>query len=232
MREKQYVRYRRGIGSDRVLLEGPHVVAPHKEFWVDEIIRQASCRAGCHLLAATRSRAVADLDRPADFDSDGVDPGVQERAVEEYRTTVAELIERTDLLDGGSGLTRPFLHLSVHGMKNREDADLVLGTGDGTACGPEVEEWLTERIGAWIESGVAGDARLARNERSSDSSALAHHRRGDGAAYPGFGDRFHSARLEIAHWMRADPDSRDELTFLLAEIAGAFHGTFRAEAAP
>lgn len=224
MREKEFVRYRRGIGCRRVLLEGPHVVAPRKEFWIEEILQQASCRAGSHLLLAAQSREVADLDRAAGYRGATIISDLQERAVAEYRETITDLMETADLLEKDGELADPFLHLSVHGMKNREAADLALSTDEGTSCSPEVLHWMEDHLRSWSTERIDGDEiRFAIDDRGGDSSSLAFLRQGNGREHEGYGSNFHSLRLEFAHWVRSDPDSREEVTYFLARIARAFH---------
>lgn len=223
MKEKEFIRYRRGIGCRRVLLEGTHVVAPQKEFWIEDILQQAACRAGSHLLLATRSREVADLDRAAGYRGDTIISNLQEQAVEEYRATIANLIGSADLVTEEGRLQAPFLHVSVHGMKSQRDEDLELGTREGASCSSEIEHWMVDLLRSWSSEQLEEDLTLAVNQRDSSASSLALLRQGSENGHDGFGTDFHSVRLEFAHWLRSDPDLREKLTFFLARIARAFH---------
>jgi len=198
-----------------VLVEALHAVAPRAEFHTDEIVDKVSAQAGCHCIISTVSRSVADLNRYLNSKN--------RPAVEEYRRTIHDLLRDAGILEGNDGLRWPFLHLSLHGMRDRPYMDIELGTVFGDSCSDGILRWMLGFVNRWAKDLVNCRRRpiVVDNQELFGEPVIATHRTGDeNSSYRGYGRHFNTVQIELAHWLRTG--HRDELVLLFTQLANEF----------
>ena len=211
-----FLKFRYGIKCPIVLIDAVHAAKPMADMYTGKVVEAVAKKTGCHAIIATISREVANINRPPS-PSEG-----NAAAVEEYRRTIRHLYESTGILNGGN-LYQPVLHLAIHGMKNRLDADIELGTCSGRSCSDEVLEWVKMEIEEWGQNTVSLSRKptLVENRKLSGDKSKTFHRRGDHQGlYLGYGEMFNTVQIEFAYWLRKN--HRKEIVSLLATIADKF----------
>ncbi len=214
-----YLRFRYGMKCSAVLIDAVHAVKPKADAYTGKIVETVANNAGCHAIISTLSRKVADLNRPPTEENAG--------AVEEYRRTIRHLFETIALLKLDSILSRPILHLAIHGMKDRPDADIELSTRMGDSCSDDVLEWVRTEIEEWAQNTASLSKRptIVVNRRFIGDQSKNNHRKGARqSSYDGYGEFFNTIQIEISFWLRKE--HRVELVDLIGRLANKFHSDF------
>lgn len=215
---KHYVRFRSGDRNPYVLIDALHAAPPRAEVFTGEIVERVSAGTGCHCIVSTVSREVADLNRHPDFGNGA--------AVEEYRETIRDLLTSGRALDENGRLRFPCLHLSLHGMRNRPNKDVELGTYFGRSCSDQILQWLLDHFGMWASDlgNCQRQPKIVDNDPDDGlygHPVIATHRWGeDSSGYAGYGHHFNTVQIELAYWLRRC--HREELVTLLTSIAEEF----------
>lgn len=215
---KNYVRFRSGVSNPYVLVDALHAVNPRGEVFTDEIAERVSADAGCHCIVSTVSREEADLNRHPDSKN--------RLAVQEYRQTIGDLLAESRLLDARTRLRFPFLHLSLHGMRDRPNKDIELGTCFGKSCSDEYLFWILTRFRQWASdlANSPPEPKIVDNDPEDalyGHPVIATHRCGEKySGYAGYGPKFNTVQVELAYWLRKK--HREELVTLLTSIADEF----------
>jgi N-formylglutamate amidohydrolase len=210
VKQGSFVNYRAASGLVNVVLDAPHAARPSSDLHTGSIVQQAADRLACHVVVGLVSRTVADLNRAPTESSRG--------AVSEYRQFLEQAVMAAGL-DPDGKLTRDFLHLSIHGMKDREEYDFELGTRDGETCSPQVESWAMDVCGRWATA-LPNAPRVALNRRFRGDPVLEVHRHGDGSGYGGFGTLHNTIQIEFSRTLRED--RADDVARLLVELGRGF----------
>jgi len=217
-----YLKYRAGQDRPRVLVDAVHAADPRSDLFTGEIAETIAERAGCHSIIATVSRDVADLNRPPNQRNAD--------AVQEYRQTLQTLLQASNLTGADKTLKQPFLLMALHGMRDRPNKDIELGTLYGRSCSPSVRDWIAERFHTW--------SRLSRTGRHQPivvidqvfvgDQSIAFHRQSDPETnYRGYGHQFHTVQIEIAYWLRKQ--HRSELVELFNTLVADFATDFSSD---
>jgi len=148
--EKRFIRFINN--KSNILIDAPHAKSPNKELYTDEITEAVSVRNKFNCIISKVSRTTeADLNRSLNFPLP-----LQKEARNEYISTLRELYE-------SSNKNLPYLHIAIHGMKNRESKDIEIGTIFGKICDSEIEEWFYQNLVKWFNNkGI--DLKIVRNK--------------------------------------------------------------------
>ena len=122
------------------------------------------------------------------------------------------MYQHLNIIDTNGTLSKPYLHLAIHGMKDEYNNDIEIGTRCGVTCAENVREWLVEGLKESINS-VAID----KNFIGDPSKSV--HRLGDlkeAHNYPGYGVNFNTIQLEINLNLRRN--HRGEIIKILSEL--------------
>ena len=214
-----YLKYRYGVQCPSVLIDAVHAAKPKADAYTGKIVEAVARATGCHAIVATVTREVADINRTPSEENAG--------AVEEYRRTIQHLFETTDLLKTDRSLSQPVLHLAIHGMKDRPDADIELGTCFGGSCSQAVLEWVQYEIEAWAQNtgSLSRKPMIVVNRKFSGDTSKQYHRKGDKrSSYHGYGLLLNTIQIEFAYWLRKE--HRKEIVSLLTCIADKFQLEF------
>jgi len=134
----------------------------------------------------------------------------------EYRQTVKRIVKAQHDSDDDGPIKKPFLHLAVHGMRDR-GFDVALGTRDGRLCQPDVCEWLVTQLKKEFTVGVDG--------MFPGTDTLEHFRHGNKAiGFPGFGEKYSVFQLEFSHSLRFE--RFDRIIVVLSQIMQDFEKRF------
>lgn len=211
--EWEYVKFRPGDRRKRAHIDAVHAASPKADRYTGEIADDIAAKASCSVIIAIVSRRVADLNRPPDKSN--------WEAIKEYRQAIRLILGHIRILDDSDKLKRPYLHLAVHGMADRRDSDVGIGTRHGVTCSSSVRNWLIDRIRSDVK-------RSQVDGRFPGDPSKSFHRHGDevsGLGYPGYGNNFNTFQIEISRTLRKN--HREELTDMFADMIVDFNDKFR-----
>ena len=188
--EKKYIKFYLGSKDIRSHIDAIHAALPCSDKFTDDIVEGVVNKINCSGIIAIVSRTIVDLNRPRNSNN--------EEGIDEYRQTIREILGHIGNLDGNGKLSRPYLHLALHGMKDKWNADIEIGTLHGKTCSPEVKKWFVSEIKKHFRR-VQIDGRFC-----GDPSKPAH-RCGDKISdteYLGYGKNFNTIQIEISRTLR------------------------------
>lgn len=209
--ELDYLKFAVGKKLPCVLVDAVHAAKPKSDLYTGEIAEAVASRTGCHCIIATVSRTEADINRPLCRKN--------RDAIVEYRQTIRQMLEEAALLSRTGELVRPLLHVAVHGIRNRWNRDIELGTVYGESCSEDVREWVENQICDWALAYRGGDRApivLSNRYLTGDSSKPVHCKT--------YGNQFNTIQMEIARWLREDhqPDLISMLSTMVQRFARRF----------
>ena len=123
--EKKFVRFLNN--KSNILLDAPHAQPPGREFYTDEIAEKVATENESNCIISKISRTKADLNRSIDYNLP-----YQQEARTEYIKVLKKLYENRKHKD------KPYLHLTIHGMKDDYEADIEIGTVFDRVCSPQI----------------------------------------------------------------------------------------------
>lgn len=136
--EKKFIKFYLGNKEIRLHIDAVHACPPKADELTGDIVEGVVNKINCSGIIAIVSRIIVDLNRPRNRNN--------KESIDEYRQTIREILIHTDNLDENVKLTRPYLHLAIHGMKDKWDNDIEIGTLYGKTCSPEVKSWFVNGI--------------------------------------------------------------------------------------
>ncbi|MFX3623585.1 MAG: hypothetical protein ACE3JP_05960 [Ectobacillus sp.] len=216
--QRKYLKYNKGTGLLRCHADALHAAPPMADLMTDKIVEALIAQIGCAGIISTVSRTEADLNRAPD--------GKNDAALQEYRETIQELLKYTGVLsEGHHQITHPYLHLSIHGMRDSHHGPYALevGTCNGQSCSAEVKEWMQQTLAEKAKEKLP-KAIIIFDQIFDGDESLVFHRFGDGNMHKGYGPRFHTFQIEISRTLREH--YLVETTALLSEVMLAFQKKF------
>lgn len=215
---RNYVKYNKGTGYLCCHVDAQHATPPKADRFTDKITTELIFQTGCAGIIATVSRTKADLNREPD--------GQNNEALQEYRDTIKEILHHLNILDYEKHqVTKPYLHLSIHGMKNAHHGPYAMevGTLNGKSCSTEIREWFQKILTAKAKE-ILPDINIIFDEVFDGDESIVFHRLGDKKNYPGYGENFHTFQIEISRTLREDYPS--EIVEIFSQVIGNFQTTF------
>ncbi|MDQ7056676.1 MAG: hypothetical protein Q9M89_09600 [Persephonella sp.] len=125
--EKDFVKFL--DNNSNILVDAPHSQPPEREFYTDEIAEKVATENGFNCIVSKISRTEADLNRSINYNLP-----YQQEARTEYIEVIKKLYENRKHKD------KPYLHLTVHGMRDGYGADIEIGTVFDRVCSPQVRK--------------------------------------------------------------------------------------------
>ncbi len=209
MVKKRYLKYNIGDPKITAHIDAVHAQAPNADQFTGEIVEGVIEDINCSGIISTISRNIMDLNRPRSSENSA--------AIDEFRETIYEFLNHKKILDERNTLTKNYLHLAIHGMRDRKN-DFELGTRNGNSCSPQIYSWFRTRIeelskNIGIDHVFPGDV------------SKSYHRHGDqGSNYVGYGEKFHTIQIEINRTWRLH--RRSEVILFLSKIIYDFDKQF------
>lgn len=184
------IKHRVGGKAINAYIDAVHAFPPTSDDYTNFIVEGVIRNTNCSGLVAITSRTIADLNRP-------INPQNQE-AVLEYRAAITEIVTRLELLDDNNEIQRPYLHIAVHGMKDRPNKDIEIGTRNGELCNSKVKSWFIDKMREKM------DYRIVVDDVFVGDKSLSFHRYGDPSSinYKGFGENYNIFQVEISKQLR------------------------------
>ncbi|WP_425059668.1 hypothetical protein SCACP_02650 [Sporomusa carbonis] len=216
MKTGNYIKYY--FGSSYCHVDAVHAASPQADRFTDEIAAGIMAKTGCAGIIGTVSRTIADLNRPPGQGND--------EAVWEYRAVISQFLHNMGLLaPDGRSLTRPYLHVGIHGMKDQPHGpfSIEVGTIYGKTCSVRVKKWFGELLKAKVREVLPG-TKVIFDKHWVGNQSLASHRWGEGRSYPGYGKNYNAFQVEIARTLREN--YRQEMIDILAAVVADFNVTF------
>lgn len=208
--ELEYLNYYMGNPKSRCLVDALHAMPPQSDLFTGDIAKKIISRVNCAGIISRVSRTVADLNRKMDQSN--------EAAVRQYRATIKEILNYYGILDGQSLLiTKPFLHLSIHGMKDEHYGKraIEVGTFQGQSCSEEMKSWFHWTIRKKTNE-ILPNTRIVFDEYFDGDESIVFHRMGDGDSYEGYGPLFNTFQIEFSKTLREEYQS--EIVELITQI--------------
>lgn len=213
-----FILWRIGAFGIPVHVEALHVVQPGAEFNVALLCDYIVLKTDCSSIVADVSRGVVDLNRPIVPQ----DP-LTLQAANEYRATIKTILARQGFWKSPSGLVRPYLHLSLHGMQDcTSEVDIDIATRGGKFAGQPVIDWFVDLVTQKTGFKIGVEKTFQGRE------PLEFLRRGD-PQYPentGYGANYNVLALEIAKKIRREEPLLKQLAEALIQAILQFGRVF------
>jgi len=157
-----------------------------------------------------------------------LDPSAQNDGVREYRAMKANALAHTNTADEAGEASTPYLHIALHGKKNRKDGhrrdcDIEIGTVNGQSCDIETRDWFAKRLREELASrGIKIDGRAVDIKKDVRLS-------GDATKVMGprvHGPNYKTIQLEICRDLRFNhtEELADIMRVLLEDFTRTFAG--------
>ena len=190
------LKYYKGNGTIPCHVDAIHATPPRADLFTDKIALGIMAQTRCAGIIGTVSRKKADLNKGANRKND--------RAVQEYRESLQIILNHLGIFDYENHLlTKPYLHISIHGMKDDYQGPfgIEIGTRYGQSCSLEVRDWFREILRKKGQD-LFPKLQIAVDQKFIGGHSIVEHRLGDGLDYPGYGPNFHTIHVEIARSLR------------------------------
>ena len=210
---KKFIKFYMGSKKIRSHIDAVHACPPKADEFTGDIVEGVVNKINCSGIIAIVSRTIVDLNRPRNSNN--------EEGIDEYRQTIREILGHIGNLDGNGKLSRPHLHLALHGMKDKWNVDIEIGTQHGKTCSPEVKEWFVSEIKKHFR-------RVQIDGRFPGDSSKPVHRCGDQASdlnYLGYGNNFNTFQVEISRMLREK--NQKELIDIFSNIILKYNSEFK-----
>lgn len=211
--KKKFIKYHLGGGKIRAHIDAVHAHPSESDEFTGNIVEGVVSKINCPGIIAIVSRTIADLNKPRD--------NKNEEAIDEYRQTIKEIMVHIDNFDESGQLLKPYLHLAIHGMKDKWNRDVEIGTLHGKSCSAEVKDWFVIQIKKHVKN-------LIIDEKFSGDESKLVHRHGDQNSdlnYIGYGVDFNTFQIEISRTLREN--YKNELIEIFSNIILKFNKKFK-----
>lgn len=210
---KKFIKFYMGSKKICSFIDAVHACSPKADKFTGDIIEGVVNKINCSSIITIVSRTIIDLNRPRNSNN--------KEGIDEYRQTIREILEYFGNLDGSGKLARPHLHLAIHGMRDKGNAEIEIGTLHCKTSSPEVTKWLFDEIQEYSKR-IQIDGRFP-----GDPSKLVH-RCGEQTSdlnYLGYGNNFNTFQIEISRTLREN--HQKELIDMLSGIVDTFSQKFK-----
>ena len=181
-----------GSKNIRSHIDAVHAYPPKADEFTGDIVEGVVNKINCSGIITIVSRTIVDLNRPRNINN--------KEGIDEYRQTIREILEHIGNLDGNRKSSKPYLHLALHGMKDKWNIDIEIGKLHGKTCSPEVKEWFVSEIKKHF-------GRVQIDGRFPGDFSKPVHRCGDQTSDPnylGYGNNFNTFQIEINRTLREE----------------------------
>jgi len=217
--EKKFIKVYLGNKEIHSHIDAVHACPPNADVFTGDIVEGVVNKIKCSGIIAIIYRKKADLNRPRNINN--------KEAIDEYRQTIRKNLKHIEILDENGKLLKPYLHLAIHGMKNRQNVDIEIGTRYGKTCSPEVRKWFVNEIVNKIEKYIE-KKKVQVDGRFPGDPSKSVHRCGDQTSdlnYLGYGTNFNTFQIEISRTLREKHQT--ELIKIFSDIIMKFNEEFK-----
>jgi len=213
-KQKDFLKIHLGEKGIRSHIDALHAQPPCSDKFTGDIVEGVVSQINCSGIVATVSRKEIDLNRPRN--------GHNKDAIDEYRQAIRDILSHIGVLEDNGKLSRPYLHIAIHGLSNKWEKDIIIGTKFGQTCSEDVKSWL---VGKFKEEKYI--KRLCVDEIYPGDSSKSVHRCGDKTSdhsYFGYGENFNTFQIEISRTLREKHQT--ELIALFCKLIKDFKKRF------
>lgn len=190
--EKEYVKYHLGDPNMPFHVDAVHAQPPMSDMYTGPLATALVDTFGSSSIIAKISLTLVDLNR-----SPLIHQQMNKGAHQQYRRSLKEILLHTNSITDDKKLSRPHLHLALHGMKEGSSSyDVLLGTVIGQSCHGAILQLVHD---LFHKSGVKV---LANGPQFSGFYSLLAYRRGDSLGDVGYGNNFNSIQVELSRALR------------------------------
>jgi len=210
---KKYVKFQLGNEEIYSHIDAVHTYPPQSDKYTGEIVEDIVNEINCSAIIATVSRKYKDINRPRNEKNC--------EAIDEYRDTIRQILEHLNILEENDKISRPYLHIAIHGMKDKYNEDIEIGTRNGVTCSENVKEWVIEEL---KKSGTT----VGIDKTFTGDISKSVHRLGDLSSnqnYLGYGENFNTIHLEFSLNLRQN--HRKEIIKSLSDLILKFCDKFK-----
>jgi len=136
--KKKYIALFLGDPKLNCHIDAIHSKGPNGEVNTRRLVKRITKNTGCSGIYALISRKKMDLNRPLNK--------TNELAIKEFRDAINSILKHLKILDEKKKLTKPYLHLAIHGMKDRQNKDIEIGTRYNQTCSKNVFLWFKNQL--------------------------------------------------------------------------------------
>lgn len=136
--EKKYIAYYLGDPLIRCHVDALHSKPPKSDLFTKKLVEDLVFKTNCCGIYSLISRTEMDLNRPIN--------NLNRPGILEYRETITEILKYLKILKNDKILIKPYLHLAFHGMEDRKEKDIEIGTLCGQTCSERVCNWFKEKL--------------------------------------------------------------------------------------
>ena len=203
-----YLKYKLGDRKLRCHIDAVHAKPPKSDLYTEDIVVGVMEKAGCSGIVALVSRTEADLNRSPD--------NKNKKAINEYRYILRKNLEGMDILDEKGFVIEPYLHLSIHGMADRPDFEVEIGTFKGISCSKDFRYWFLDTFKKHVDKYIP-NIKIQCDYLLYGYPSLTYYRLGDPESnYMGYGELYNTVQLEFSTRLRED--KKQEIINLLRDI--------------
>lgn len=207
-----YLKYKLGDRQLNCHVDAIHAKPPKSDLYTEEIVLEVMEKTGCSGIVALVSRIEADLNRSPDSKN--------KKAIDEYRFILKKNLEDLDILDEKGFATEPYLHLSIHGMADRPDFEVEIGTFKGASCSKDFRHWFIDNFKKHIKKYIP-NITIQYDYLLYGYPSLTYYRLGDSENnYSGHGELYNTVQLEFSTSLREN--NKQEIINLLRDIILGF----------
>lgn len=209
-----YVQFYKGNGKVFGQVDAQHAKPPQADLYTGQMVRRIVRKTGCAGVISTVSRTIADLNRKEDEQN--------KQAIEQYRKVIFEILQHLGILDQKKHrITKPYLHITVHGMKDDHYGPyaIEIGTYRGLSCSRLMKKWFRKTIALKAKK-ILPNLKIRFDHYFDGDESITYHRQGDRATYNGYGYHFHTFQMELSRTLREKHSV--EMTELLSQMLVAF----------
>lgn len=211
MERKKYILYNIGNKDLKSHIDAVHAQSPNSDQFTGEIVKGVINKINASGIIGIVSRDIMDLNRPRSKKN--------APAIDEYRSAINAIVGSKKILDVNSNLTRNYLHLAIHGMKNHHKNEFEIGTRSGNSCSEEIIKWFMESIQVISK-------KVSLNNIFKGDGSKVFHRRGDLTSnYSGYGEKFNTIQIEINREWREN--KQEELINYFSNVIQDFDIKFK-----
>lgn len=214
-RSGKFIRYYFGSKEIRAHIDAVHAAPPCSDKFTGEIVEGVVKKINCCGIIAIVSRCEANLNRPRSKKN--------KDAIDEYRYIIQKIQEHINNLDKNRKALKPYLHLAIHGMSNKWNIDMEIGTLEGKTCSINVKNWFINEIKNRNE--IIKNLQMDTRFHGNISKSV--HRCGysiNSTDYLGYGKNFNTFQVEISRTLREY--YRDKIIDMFSDIIINFNRTF------
>ena len=207
----KYLKYHIGRKDLTSHIDAVHAHNPRADEYTGAIVKGVIKKINASGIISTISRTEMDINRPRNE--------TNAPAIDEFREAIKNIIFSKRIINTkDNSLTKQYLHLAIHGMRDDRETDFEIGTLGGNSCSQDISDLFISRLSNLTK-------KIGINSIFPGDSSKSVHRTGEKESeYIGYGANFHTIQIEINRTWRKN--KREELIQFFSEIIIEFDKVF------